>query len=126
MNVLVDISVWIDYFRGGEGSDKLDLLIDENLLVTNDIILAELIPFLKVRNQTEVITLLQKIKRVPLQIDWGEIIEFQVKCLQNGANGIGIPDLIIAQNAKLNNCEIYALDKHFKLLNQVIDLKLFQ
>lgn len=126
MNVLVDTSVWIDYFRGGEGSDKLDLLIDENLLVTNDLILAELIPFLKVRNQAKVISLLQKINRVPLQIDWSEIIEFQVKCLQNGANGIGIPDLLIAQNAKLSNCEIYALDKHFKLLNQIIDLKLFQ
>ena len=126
MNVLIDTSVWIDYFRGGESSDKLDLLIDENLLVTNDIILAELISFLKVRNQAKVITLLQKINRLPLQIDWSEIIEFQVKCLQNGANGIGIPDLIIAQNAKANHCEIYALDKHFHLLNQVIDLKLFQ
>jgi len=126
MNVLIDTSVWIDYFRGGESSDKLDLLIDENLLVTNDIILAELIPFLKVRNQAKVITLLQKINRLPLQIDWSEIIEFQVKCLQNGANGIGIPDLIIAQNAKANHCEMYALDKHFYLLNQVIDLKLFQ
>ena len=126
MNVLIDTSVWIDYFRGGESSDKLDLLIDENLLVTNDIILAELIPFLKVRNQAKVITLLQKINRLPLQIDWREIIEFQVKCLQNGVNGVGIPDLVIAQNAKLNNCEIYALGKHFQLLNQVIKLKLFQ
>ena len=106
--------------------EKLDFLIDENLLVTNDIILAELIPFLKIRNQATVITLLQKINRLPLQIDWSEIIEFQVKCLRNGANGIGIPDLIIAQNAKDNNCEIYSLDKHFHLLNQVVDLKLFQ
>ncbi len=126
MKVLVDTSVWIDYFRGGKGSDKLDLLLDENLLVTNDIILAELIPFLVVRNQHTVINLLQKIDCIPLQIDWSEIIEFQVKCLQNGANGIGIPDLIIAQNAKANRCEMYALDKHFHLLSQVIDLKLFQ
>lgn len=126
MNVLVDTSVWIDYFRGGTGSDKLDLLIDENLISTNDIILAELIPFLRVRNQVNVITLLQKISRTPLQIDWDEIIAYQVKCLQSGINGIGIPDLIIAQNAQLNNCEVYALDKHFTLLNQVIDLKLFQ
>lgn len=125
MNVLIDTSVWIDYFRGGESSDKLDLLIDENLLVTNDIILAELIPFLKVRHQVKVITLLQKINRLSLEIDWSEIIEFQVKCLQHGVNSIGIPDLIIAQNAKTNHCEMYALDKHFHLLNQIIDLKLF-
>lgn len=126
MDVLVDTSVWIDYFRGGTDSAKLDLLIDDNLLVTNDIILAELVPFLKIKKQTEVINLLQAIKRLPLTIDWVEIIEFQVKCLQSGVNGIGIPDLIIVQNAKSNNCELYSLDKHFQLLNQVVNINLFQ
>ena len=49
MEVLVDTSIWIDYSRGGEDSDNLDYLIDENLIVTNDIILAELIPYLKIK-----------------------------------------------------------------------------
>ena len=47
MQILVDTSVWVDYFRSGLNSNDLDILIDENLIVTNDIILAELIPFLK-------------------------------------------------------------------------------
>jgi len=51
MSVLVDTSVWVEYFRCGNNSEKLDFLIDENLIVTNDLILAELIPFLKVRKQ---------------------------------------------------------------------------
>lgn len=51
MSVLVDTSVWIEYFRSGNNFEKLDFLIDENLVVTNDLILAELIPFLKIRNQ---------------------------------------------------------------------------
>ena len=29
MDVLVDTSIWIDYFRVGENSKKLDDLIDE-------------------------------------------------------------------------------------------------
>ena len=33
MQVLVDSSVWIDYFRGGTKSDDLDILIDENLIL---------------------------------------------------------------------------------------------
>ena len=45
MSVLVDTSVWIEYFRSGNNFEKLDFLIDENLVVTNDLILAELIPF---------------------------------------------------------------------------------
>jgi predicted nucleic acid-binding protein len=124
MEVLVDTSVWIDYFRGGTNSQDLDLLIDENLLVTNDLILTELIPYLKIKRQTKVIALLNEIKKLPLDIQWIEIIDYQVKCLKRGANGIGIPDLIIAQNAKQQNCKVYSLDKHFRLLNKVLKLKL--
>jgi hypothetical protein len=125
MEILVDSSVWIDYFRGGDKSLELEALIDENLVATNDIILAELIPFLKLQKQPAVIRLLQQLTRLPLQINWEEIIEFQVKCLKAGANGIGIPDLIIAQNAKANNRKIYSLDRHFHLLHQVIKVPLF-
>jgi predicted nucleic acid-binding protein len=125
MAVLVDSSIWIDYFRGGEKSKDLDLLIDENLIVTNDIILAELIPYLKIKKQMKVVKLLHDVNRIPLDIRWEEIIEFQVKCLKAGANGVGIPDLIIAQNAKQNNCKVYSLDKHFRLLNKVLKTKLY-
>lgn len=124
MEVLVDTSIWIDYFRGGDNSKDLDFLIDENLIVTNDIVLVELIPYLRIKKQAEVIELLHEINKVPLSIHWGEIIEYQVKCLKGGANGVGIPDLIIAQNAKQNNCKVYSLDKHFRLLYKVLKLKL--
>ena len=53
MSVLVDTSIWIEYFRSGNNSEKLDFLIDENLIVINDLILAELVPSLKVRNQAK-------------------------------------------------------------------------
>lgn len=64
MTVLVDTSVWIEYFRSGNNSEKLDFLIDENLLVTNDLILAELIPFLKVQNKSKIVNLLLNIKKL--------------------------------------------------------------
>jgi predicted nucleic acid-binding protein len=60
-----------------------------------------------------------------LLIDWEELIDNQVKCLKGGANGIGIPDLIIAQNAKTNNCMVFSLDKHFQLLNRFINFNLY-
>ena len=125
MEVLVDTSIWIDYFRGGNNSKDIDFLIDENIIVTNEIILAELIPYLKIKKQLKVINLLHEVNRLSLNIHWEEIIEFQVKCLKGGTNGVGIPDLIIAQNAKQNSCEIYSLDKHFRLLNQVIKVNLY-
>ncbi len=125
MEVLVDTSIWIDYFKAGDNSKDLDYLIDENLIVINDIILAELVPYLKIKRKIKVIKLLHEINRVPLSIHWEELIEYQVKCLKGGANGAGIPDLIIAQNAKQNNCEVYSLDKHFRFLNKVLKIKLY-
>ncbi len=124
MQVLVDSSVWVDYFRDGGNSEKLDFLIDENILVINDLILAELIPFLKIQNQHKLINLLNFVERLNLNIDWKQIIEFQYKCLKKGINGIGIPDLIIAQNALQNHCEIYSLDQHFELMKNPLELAL--
>ena len=34
MDVLVDTSIWIDYFRAGDNSEDLNYLIDENVVVT--------------------------------------------------------------------------------------------
>lgn len=123
MPVIVDTSVWIDYLKSGTNSEKLEFLIDEDLIVTNDLILAELVPFLKIQNQDEVIRLLLDIKKLDLIINWDQLIEFQFRCLKSGLNGIGIPDLIIAQNAKGNHCEIYSLDNHFRLMKDILGIK---
>lgn len=123
MATIVDTSVWIEYFRSGNNSETLDFLIDQNLIVINDLILAELVPYLKIKNQQRIISLLYNIKKLELLIDWGQLIEFQFKCLKNGLNGVGIPDLIIAQNAKQNFCEIYSLDNHFKHMEDILDLQ---
>lgn len=124
MKVLVDTSVWIDYFRGGRNSGYLDFLIDENLLVTNDLILTELIPFLRIQNQKKIINLLYNINQLVLSVNWNQIIDYQYKCLKNGLNGVGIPDLVIAQNAKQNSCEIYSLDNHFYLMKDILSLQI--
>ncbi len=124
MPVIVDTSVWIEYFRSGKNSTTLDFLIDEDLIIINDLILSELIPSLKVLNQRKLINLLSSVNKIDLSINWNQIIEFQFKCLKNGLNGIGIPDLIVAQNAKQNNCEIYSLDNHFRLMKGILKLQL--
>jgi len=126
MPVLADTSVWIDYFRGGENSGLMDQLIDENIIVTNDIILAELLPFLMLKNQHKVISLLKEVSKIELKPDWNEIIEIQHRCLQKGINGIGISDLIIAQNAKQNGAQLYTLDKHFGLISEVAGFEIIK
>jgi predicted nucleic acid-binding protein len=125
MQVLVDSSVWIDYFRSGKNSEKLDWLIDENLVVINDLILTELVPFLKIKKQHKIISLLDSVDKLPVIIDWDQIIDYQYKFLKKGINGIGIPDLIIAQNAIQNGCDIFSMDNHFRLMKKLIGLRLY-
>ena len=125
MSVLVDSSVWIEYFRGSENTDALDLLIEEDLLVVNDLILAELVPYLRIKRQRKLLSLLLSVARIPLEIDWNNIVEMQVKCIRSGINKVGIPDLIIAQNAIQNNQILFSLDKHFGLIAGITSLSVF-
>lgn len=125
MSVLVDTSVWIDYFRNGKNSAELEYLIDENIIITNDLILAELVPTLKLRKHTNLIALLSSIEKITLTIDWNEIVDLQFECLKHGINKIGIPDLIIGQNAIGADIPLYSNDRHFSLISQFVPLKLF-
>lgn len=125
MSVLIDSSVWIEYFRNGNNYEKVDFLIDENLVVTNDLILAELTPFLKIRKQNNLIGLLHNIGKLKLDVEWDQVIDLQYLCLQNGLNGVGIPDLIIVQNAMQNASKIYSLDKHFLSMAAFLNVKIF-
>jgi len=125
MRVLVDSSIWISYFRNGHREEVLDFLIEENLIVINDVILSELVPFLKIQNKLKLIRHLQSIERLDLSIDWDEVIEIQTNCLKSGVSGIGIPDLIIAQNAIQNQVCVFSEDKHFIKLETVTELEIY-
>lgn len=124
MKVLVDSSVWVDYFRGTSDLPAVDWLIEEDLVVTNDLILAELIPPLLVRGEEKLVGLLRDIERLPLTLDWDGIIQLQVTCLRNGINKVGIPDLVMAQHAMQNGLSLFSLDKHFPLLSRHVPLNL--
>ena len=125
MSVLVDSSVWIDYFRGDNPDDALDLLIDQNLVATNALILAELLPLLYQKRQRKLAAILLELQRQPMNIDWTEIIEMQTLCLRNGINAVGIPDLMIAQNAIQGDLLLFSTDKHFPLIAEHIPLRMY-
>ncbi len=125
MSVLIDSSVWIEYFRSGNNFEKVDFLIDENLVVINDLILTELTPFLRLRKQHKINELLGAVNKLVLDLQWGELADLQYTCLVHGLNGVGIPDLIIAQNAMQNGSKIYSLDKHFEKMADILGFDVF-
>jgi predicted nucleic acid-binding protein len=124
--ILVDSSIWIDYFKRIESpvSSELDTLIDNGNIYTNDLILSEIIPYLKLKNQKELIDILLSLERLPMNINWNEIIEFQTLNLRTGINKVGIPDLLIVQNVIQNEAVLFTIDRHFELMKKNIKLRL--
>ena len=125
--VLLDSSVWIEYFRDSNAkiSSEVDKLIDIGNIFTNQLILTEIIPYLKVKKQNQLIQILESIESFEMSIDWKQIIEFQITNLKHGINKIGIPDLLILQNTIQNQCTLFTLDKHFKLMSKVHKFDLY-
>ena len=124
MRILVDSSVWIAYFRGAGDTVPLDWMIEEGIIVTNDLVLAELTPPLLFRGERKLVSLLREIERIPLTLEWDGIVEMQVLCLRKGVNKVGIPDLIIAQHAIQNDLALFSLDRHFALIARHLPLTL--
>jgi predicted nucleic acid-binding protein len=124
VKILIDSSVWIDYFREGKLSEIMDSYIDENLICTNYLILSELIPPLILRKKNKLVSILNEVSKIPLRINWNRVIHYQTLCLKNGINKIGIADLIIVDNVVENDLILFSLDKHFKLMSYHIELNL--
>ncbi len=116
MRVLVDSSVWIDYFRAGRHAEELEDLLDEGRTVTNSLIIAELVPVLHLKRQSRLIDLLRELECEPLLSDWDEVVRLQIICLRHGINGVGIPDLLIAQHAMQHGLQLLVRDRHFRQL----------
>ena len=124
--ILVDTSVWIDYFRNGSTADALDKLIESDMICINDVILSELLPSINQRHEEELKELLLSFPKLQMKIDWNEIVFMQTENLRNGINKVGLPDLMIAQNTIQNKVKLFSCDRHFQLIKNLFPLQLFE
>lgn len=129
-DILVDTSIWIDFFNIADSPEGiiLDQLLDENSVVTTDLILAEILPFLPTKTIfNDIRLLMQSIPSVSFYDGiWNDIIENQYKIVRSGVNGVGIPDMMICCLAMHYNKLLYTKDKHFKLIAAHLPLQLFE
>ena len=127
--VIVDSSVWIAFFRGRPEdktiSDALDYLLSGDEVLINDIILTELIPFLNVRGEIEKASGLSILPAPSLETDWNELRKLQETCIRSGINKVGIPDVMVAQQAMRLDVPLFSIDKHFPLISQIAPLRLW-
>lgn len=121
--VLVDTAAWIDYFSGKKYAEIIDEMIDDNTICTNDLILTELLPSVIFHKQTALSELLRTIEKIPLVINWDNLVEIQIVNRKNGINRVGLPDCIILQNVLQNRLTLFSPDRHFGLMKNVWGLK---
>ena len=118
--ILVDTSVWIDYFNGrNPKANILSGLIDGNAICTNELILAELVPFVRHSGESKLAELLASVEKHEMKIDWHRIMEYQALNLKKGINKVGIPDLILVQHIIDHRLTLFTFDKHFELMSKV-------
>lgn len=121
--VLVDSSVWIDFFKGNEIL-HLERLIQEDLVCTNEIILCEILPYILLKKRNDIAQSLLALEKIALSIDWRIIQQYQFLNLRNGINKVGIPDLIILQQVIDEKLTLFSFDKHFKLMRSQFEFEL--
>jgi predicted nucleic acid-binding protein len=124
--VLIDTSVWIEFFRKKEPfySRVLQLLDEDNICCTG-IVLAELIQGAKSRKE---IKTLKDFKYVFIFLEdsasaWEMAGELSFTLRQSG-NQIGLSDCYIAICASKAKVAILTLDNHFKAIKEHLDIAL--
>ena len=126
VKVIVDTSVWIDYFKHGKHVPEIKTLLEQQRLVTNDVILAELLPIIIHDKKEQIADLLNTLERIPVFVNWNGLIDAQIKCLKNGHNKIGLLDLMILQTSIEYSAEVFSVDKHFNALGKIFHAKIYK
>jgi hypothetical protein len=124
--VLIDTSVWINYFRGDEETYKeVSKPIDTGRVCCLKLIIAELIQGAKgekeIRIIKDLIDVFPLLKESSDSWEKAGILSFQ---LRKAGKNIGLGDCYIATVAGENDATIYSLDRQFKEVQSYADITL--
>ena len=115
--VIVDTSVWIQFFNAPQSKEKaeLDKLLSDNRVVVVGVVVSELFQGSDSQKNCERIE--DKIVVLPYaEVSSNVWIEAGEASFNLRKQGISVPltDILIATLAKENDFEVYTLDPHFK------------
>jgi predicted nucleic acid-binding protein len=125
--VLVDTSVWIDYFRGSPSpqTDMLDRLLDEERVATGDLIITELLQGFRTKTQ------LTAANQIISRLEYYDLVgkEIAIKASENyrflRKKGITIRktiDVIIGTFCIENKFKLLHSDHDFEPMAEYLDL----
>jgi predicted nucleic acid-binding protein len=125
--VLVDTSVWVDYFRGGSAdvAKKLDALLADAEVCIPKIVAAELIQGAKSSRELAAI---DDLLEALTALDHGP--ETWIKAgrvsreLRRRGRSVHLLDCYIAAIAEETGCAVFTLDEHFREIREVLPVRL--
>jgi len=126
--VLVDTSVWVDYFRGDSPpvAAKLAALLSEAEVCVPGIVLAELLQ--GARSDREVSAVEDFLEAFTI-VDQGPDSWIKAgrlsRRLRAGGRTVHLIDCYIAVIADENRCAVFTLDRHFREIQAALPLRLF-
>jgi predicted nucleic acid-binding protein len=125
VSVVVDTSVWIDYFRG-KGASELDELLREGLVILVPVVAAELLSAPLTRRERREVT--ELFLALPLQptplTHWCAVGELRAQLLKVGVR-VSTPDAHVAQCALDAQAALWSRDSIFRTMARSVPLHLF-
>lgn len=115
-NILVDTSIWIEYFRPDTATGNLlETLLTENSVVTCGIVLFELMQGVKSdKEKTVVMNALSGLPYLEMNEQlWLKSAELSSSLKKKGLT-LPLSDIFIAAIAIEHNLSVFTLDKHFE------------
>jgi predicted nucleic acid-binding protein len=115
--VLVDTSIWVDFFRSRNFAHSMELanLLRSNQVLVIGVVIGEVLQgaqsdqeFIRVRDRLLVLPYVDETAE-----NWASAGELGYRLRRQGIT-IGIIDLLIATLAMEHDAEVYSLDQHFQ------------
>lgn len=124
-NVLIDTSVWIEYFRDKTSSisKKVDEILSNDVVHVPKIVIAELIQGSKSEREISTIEDFVEAFRVIDQKEdtWIKAGKLSFNLKRKGKN-INLTDCYIAIIAQEYECQIFTLDEHFRDIQKSMEI----
>lgn len=125
--VLIDTSVWIDYFKNRDDnfSQRVDEILTFSDVYVPKVVIAELIQGAKSEKEISVIEEFIEAFHIIDQTEdtWARAGRLSFSMKRKGIS-VHLVDCYIAMLAVENNCKIFSLDEHFKDIKKFLKIEL--